>query len=190
MKLKPESLKEWGQAIALVVGLMTASAGSLYGFGIKTGLWGGQIENVNRILAQEHIGETPTTEVIVVNTDTDFQAVKVYPNDDTLYFRRYEDQNGKMQRINRWTSKRSIESIIESGNIKFPTLINSAYAQEKPKGKANKIIKEIYIGKTAEGFSVYRIEWLKMGLTCMVLDEGTGEIIDDDLPVPCEQYIN
>lgn len=187
LSLTPEGLKQWLAAITVALGLMGSSVGGVYTFAVKNGIWGGRLEKANKILADEHVGEEPVQKVVITDLEDDYQVVKIYKDGDTLYHRKYVDAAGELQRVSRWTSKRSLESIL---GVAWQ-LDNVAYAGHRG---ANKVLKEIYIGQTAEGHSVYRLLWagsngIAFESDCAVVDEGTGSYVSRDLPEPCEQYV-
>lgn len=190
MALKPQTLTQWATAIGTAVAALTAAGYAIYTFGLKTDTFVGKLEKQNRVLAEQHIGEQPISITTVLDEDTDFIVVNVYENGDSSLVRRYEDPNGNMKRFISWSTKRSIESILEIETFN-PEFISSAYADSvtKPSGKANKVTKEVYIGRTGEGFFVYRVEFLKIPTICIVVDETTGEIIDDKMKPPCEKLL-
>lgn len=177
----PQSLREWVIAVTALAGLITGTLSGGYKVAKEIG-WVDNLEKGNTVLAKEHVGEQPLSYNAIIDTDSDTLTVSIFKNGDALVKRVWEDQSGATQRSTRWIPKRDWDSIV---GIKLD-LDNTAYAAEmksvKPKAR------EIYIGQTSEGYSVYAQEFLGIRLECIVVDEATGEIIKK-VTVPCEQHI-
>lgn len=181
VKFTPQTVQQWVATIATVGSMLLAGAGGTYSFLLKTGVIGGKLEKVNMILAEQHIGEEPEQKVVVLDTPNDQQAVYIYENGDTLYYRKYENNDGERQKLKRWTSKKSLDDIILNSALDFD-LVDSAKAAE---AYAFLDADEQFIGLSPEGYHVFFVE--SHG-DCEFQDPGTGEVVKHE-PPPCEQYV-
>lgn len=178
-RFTPQSLQEWIIAVTALVGLITGTLSGGYKVAKEIG-WVDQIEKGNTVLAKEHVGEQPKAFSTIIDTDTDTLTVAIFKNGDALVRRVWEDATGNTQRSARWIPKRDWDTIVSTQW----TFTNTAYAAEPKRAKA----KEIYVGQTTDGFSVYAQEFLGIRLECIIVDESTGEIIKK-VAAPCENYI-
>lgn len=177
-RFTPQSLQEWVIAITALLGLLSGTLSGGYKVAKQFGFVD-QLEKGNTVLAKEHIGEQPVSFATIIDTDTDTLTVSVYKNGDALVKRAWEDHAGETQRSTRWIPKRDWDSIVylQLGG-------GTAYAAE-PIRKIKP--REVFVGQTSKGHSVYAHEFLGIRLECIIVDEGTGEIIKR-VSAPCEQH--
>lgn len=183
MKITPEQARKWLTVAAAAMAMTGGAVTGTYQFLVKTGIARGQLERVNVILAENHIGEEPKSTVVVSSDAEDRQLVYTYSNGDTLYYRSFTDLSGNKQKLKRWTSKMSVEQILDS-SVQASWLISTAFASTAP-AQAVRIDDEIYVGQTPDGLYLYYIPDADI---CEFQDPGTGSVVKT-APPPCDQYL-